>query len=570
MQDLVTLLTPRIRSIYNQSPISSSGNGIYKYLFIIMLGVIFWVGSLYVSLRVLRYFSQIEELGDILAWKLLSMIIVTIFSLLVFSNILNALSKLYLAKDLKLVHSMPVDGYRIFIARWIECTLDSSWMVILYTLPVFVAYGWVYRTGIFFHLTTILSLLSLAIGASSLGSLLVMAAVVVVPASRIRTLFVFLGLSLFILLYLAFRILRPERLVDPEVFSATLFYFKSMSTPSSPFLPSTWCYDALTSALKGENLVAAFHMVIALSFNMFMGFIMVLVADVIYFKGVSRAQTSAARLFGAVRFNFPLIWRLPGPVRALVEKEVKTFFRDQTQWSQLFLIGALICIYIYNFKVLPLERSPIQTIYLQNILSFLNMGLAFFVLTAITGRFAFPAISMEGEAIWLIRSSPIDLKFFIWIKYIIYLVPLMVLTFILIIGTNILLNVVPFMMGLSCINTLFMVPAILSLGIGLGAAFPSFKSENPAQTITSYGGLLFMILSAIFIGSVILLQAGPVYMILSSQFKSRPLTYFDMTWIVCSFAGALLISLLTTVLAMKFGEKRLKETLFDIKKSSTK
>lgn len=125
-----------------------------------------------------------------------------------------------------------------------------------------------------------------------------MAAVVVVPASRIRTLFVFLGLSLFILLYLAFRILRPERLVDPEVFSATLFYFKSMSTPSSPFLPSTWCYDALTSALKGENLVAAFHMVIALSFNMFMGFIMVLVADVIYFKGVSRAQTSAARLFG--------------------------------------------------------------------------------------------------------------------------------------------------------------------------------------------------------------------------------------------------------------------------------
>jgi len=566
IHDILTLLNPRFRSIYNQSPVFSRGGGTYKYLFIVILGVIFWAGSLYLSLRVLRYFSQIEELGDILAWKLLSMIIVTIFSLLVFSNILNALSKLYLAKDLKLVHSMPVEGYRIFFARFMESTFDSSWMVILYTLPVFVAYGWVYKAGIFFHMTTFLSLILLAVGAAGVASMLVMAAVVVVPASRIRTLFLFLGLSLFILLYIAFRILRPERLVDPEVFSATLFYFKSMSTPSSPFLPTTWCYDALISALKGENLVTSFHLALAFSFVLITVYVILLMADLIYFNGVSRAQTSAARLFGAVRFNFPLTWRLSGPVRALVEKELKTFFRDQTQWSQLFLIGALICIYIYNFKVLPLERSPIQTIYLQNILSFLNMGLAFFVLIAVTGRFAFPAISMEGEAIWLIRSGPIELKFFIWIKYLIYLIPLMVLTLILIVGTNILLKVVPFMMGLSCINTLFIVPGVLSLGIGLGAAFPSFKSENPAQTVTSYGGLLFMILSAIFIGAVILLQAGPVYMILSSQFKSRPLTLFDMTWIACSFTGALLICLLITVLPMKFGEKRLKESLFDIKR----
>ena len=65
------------------------------------------------------------------------MVIITIFSLLIFSSILNALSKLYLSRDLKLVHAMPVEGYTgIFhgkVGR--KPRVDSSWMVILYTLP---------------------------------------------------------------------------------------------------------------------------------------------------------------------------------------------------------------------------------------------------------------------------------------------------------------------------------------------------------------------------------------------------------------------------------------------------
>ena len=43
-----------------------------------------------------------------------------------------------------------------------------------------------------------------------------------VPANRIRNIFIFLGLTLFIILFIAFRLLRPERLVNPEVFSTVL------------------------------------------------------------------------------------------------------------------------------------------------------------------------------------------------------------------------------------------------------------------------------------------------------------------------------------------------------------
>jgi ABC-2 type transport system permease protein len=54
------------------------------------------------SSRVLSYFRSTEIIGDILAKYLLSMLLITFFSLLVFSNIITSLSNLYLSADLEL------------------------------------------------------------------------------------------------------------------------------------------------------------------------------------------------------------------------------------------------------------------------------------------------------------------------------------------------------------------------------------------------------------------------------------------------------------------------------------
>ena len=115
---------------------------------------------------------------------------------------------------------------------------------------------------------------------------------------------------------------------------------------------------------------------------------------------------------------------LPGPARAFAVKEIKVFFRDQTQWPQIFLILALIVRYLYNFSVLPLDKSPLKTIYLQNVIAFLNMGLAAFVLTAVAARFVFPSVSLQGESFWIVRAAPISIRSFLCIKYFVYYVHL--------------------------------------------------------------------------------------------------------------------------------------------------
>jgi ABC-2 type transport system permease protein len=562
MNDILTLLKPRIWPLANFHVRQRVRRRSYlKLFFLATIGVLFWWAIFAVSLRVLHYFRGIEEIGDILGYKLLSMILLVSFALLIFSSILTSLSKLYLSRDLQLVHSMPVSSYKIFISRWIDSTIESAWMVVIFTLPIFLSYGMVYGSGMYYYASTLIALVPLIVNASAISTMMVMLAVMAIPASRLKSIFIFLGILFFVVLYLVIRLSRPELLVDPEVFDTVLVYITSLQTPSSPFLPTTWAYDSIRSGLSGTFGSGLFHTALAWSFAGTIVFVLIVAANALYFKGFSKTQTASSRFFKSRLtdgwyFNF-----LPGPVRSFTVKEIKTFLRDQTQWSQLFLIAALVVIYVYNFKVLPLDKSPIKTVYLQNLLSFLNMGLALFVLTAVSARFAYPAVSLEREAFWLVKSSPLSLRSFLWIKFFIYYLPLLILTEILIITTNILLQVSPFMMSLSTITVFFLVPGIVAMGIGLGAAYPDFKAENPTQTVTSFGGLVFMILCAAYIGAVIAIEAGPVYNIFMAEIRGKTLTLATWFWIIGSFMVTFVGSLLAIALPMRFGETRLSKLL---------
>lgn len=558
MKTLFILLKPRLLGTVSRMSPRRSGSNPLQGLLLLSLGIGFWGGGFLVSRRVLTYFKGIEDIGTLLAAKLLSMVLVTLFALLFFSAILQSLTKLYLSKDLPLVHAFPVPAWKVFLARWFETVFDSSWMAIAFSLPFLAAYGAVFKApfGYYWVLCGVLAGLSVAAGAIS--ALLVLVAVMVIPANRMKNIFIFLGILLFIGVYVSVRMLKPEQLVDPEVFDTVMVYVASLDTPESPLLPTTWGLDALMAAIGDRSTGGApVHLGLLWSFAGFWVCVMLFAAGRFYVRGVSRAQTAGRRFVTAApRIGRPLV-PLPGDVRALFGKEIKSFLRDQAQWSQLFLIGALILIYVYNFKVLPLEKSPIQTVYLQNLLGFLNMGLALFVLTAVTARFAFPAVSGEREAFWVVQSAPITLRRFLWVKFFFYVVPLLVLTQTLVVVTNLLLEVSPFMMWLSVGSVMAMVPGVVALGVGLGAAFPDFKAENPTQTVTGYGGVLYMILCAGFIVSVIVLEAGPVYAIFMADLKGRALSTGQQVWSVVSFCLCGVLCLLAFVLPMTFGARRL-------------
>src|SRR5205807_5440085 len=150
MDAIFVLLSPLWLSWKND--FRRGGNQWGRRLFLLGLALAFWFGTFFVIRRVLLYFQSVYDLGPSLAYQLLLIILLTFLSMLLFSNLITALSTFFLARDLDLVLSTPVSTDSFYYSRLITTTLNSSWMVLFFSLPIFAAYGTVFGSGILFYL----------------------------------------------------------------------------------------------------------------------------------------------------------------------------------------------------------------------------------------------------------------------------------------------------------------------------------------------------------------------------------------------------------------------------------
>jgi ABC-2 type transport system permease protein len=235
-----------------------------------------------------------------------------------------------------------------------------------------------------------------------------------------------------------------------------------------------------------------------------------------------------------------------------VAKEVKVFFRDTTQWSQLILLGVLVAVYVYNITVLPLYTGEQVSFLLINIVSFLNLGLAGFVVAAIAARFVFPAMSIEGRMMWLLRSSPLDVSELFWSKYWVGTIPLLAIAIPLILITNVVLDASPFILTLTTLTMVGVTFALTALALGFGALYPNYETENVAEIPTSFGGLLFMMCAVSYLAGVVILEGWPVFLYLNSRFQGGEAVVSTMP-VAIGVTGAALLTLLAVWAPLRAG-----------------
>lgn len=559
---LATILAPKWRTVRARLRQDRATGSRGKLVLLATVGLVFWLVVFGVLYRMLAYFRGVEEIGPLLAGKLLGLALLSFLSILLLSNVVTALSSFFLAKDLELLVAAPVDWLDLYLAKLGETLVHSSWMVALMAVPIFAAYGIVYDGGWLFPLVVLAVFVPLLVLPAVIGSATTLILVNVFPARRTRDLLSVITIAAAGILVLMFRLIRPEQLARPEGFRNLLDFITVLRAPTSPFLPSEWATGSVMGYLVGPW--DPLHLVLLWSTA---GAFVVIGAALhaqLYPTGFTKAQEGAERF---VRGWFwqaalaPVARFLTVAKREFIVKDIKLFFRDATQWSQLILLAVLVVIYLFNIRALPLFTGEQIPFFFVSLVSFLNLGLAGFVLAAIAARFVFPAVSLEGRQMWLLRSSPLDLRALLWSKYWTGTVPLLVLALIITVFTNVLLRATPFMMAVSIGTIVLLTLAIAALALGFGALYPQFDTENAAQIPTSFGGLVFMMTTVALLAVVIVLEASPVYAYLQATRNDEVVRIFTPRFLL-PFAAVVLVCGIATALPLRIGLRRMEEFEF--------
>ncbi|HSG82314.1 MAG TPA: hypothetical protein VLC48_08695 [Gemmatimonadota bacterium] len=533
----------------------SAGSG--KVLPVLTVGAIFWFAAYGILFRILRYFQSVEDIGDLLAAKLLGLILLTFLSVLLLSNVITALSTFFLSRDLELLMSSPTEAAQVYLTKLIETVVHSSWMVALICVPILVAYGRVYGNGLQLLLVSVLSLAPFFLIISAVGSAITLLLVSIFPARRAKDIFGVITVAAAAGVVLLIRLLRPESLAKPEGFRNLGEFMALLRGPTSPWLPSEWASEAMMGVLQAS--FDSFTLVLLWSTALAAIVLGTVVHQHFYPSAFNRSQEGAQKHTAGHRFGLSvrfLFGRLGVSRSELMLKDIRVFFRDTTQWSQLILLAVLVVVYIYNIRALPLRTEGV-TNFFANIISFVNIGLAGFVLSAIAARFVLPGVSLEGPTLWLLRSSPLRARDLLWSKYWVGTVPLLAMSFVLTLGTNLLLKVGPGMMALSLATTAAITFALSALALAFGTIFPQFESENMAQIPTSLGGLLFMMSAIALVGVVLVLESWPVLTMVRHRFLGIPISTQTLGMAVAGGLTALVICVLATVIPLKVALQRI-------------
>jgi len=478
--------------------------GLQEYIILLLffsLGVGFLAFEFYMSYLLIGKIAHHPNLGDlayVLIDKLLNMLFLTFGGLLAYSTMVAAISSLYLSPDIDLLLSFPIKTSSLLAYRYFRVAVITSYMLILFGSPILISHGLVREASWPYYPAVVLLMALFALLPCALGFFAAVLFMLAFSPRRAQQALTGVGLVLVVGLVLMIRLMRPEQLVDPIGAAVLTNYLTTLKVPAPAWLPATWAARFTEASCSGEWRVSAGYAAALLATGSAAVWFAVRLSVPLFFIGRSGSRRDS--LGAGTRTRTLTIGRSYQAWR----KDLILLLRDSTQWSQFLILSALVIVYVYNFKQLPYALYQYTSM-----MSYVSVGATGLILAAVAARFAYPALSLEGPALWLLLHSPLNWRNFLLKKFLFHLAPSLLLGQLLIVFSNRVLSAGSQLRLTGCWSVALLAVGLNGLAVGLGVRYPKFRFRNPAEIPVGYGGMMFMILAVFFIFAVLIVASLP-------------------------------------------------------------
>lgn len=202
--------------------------------------------------------------------------------------------------------------------------------------------------------------------------------------------------------------------------------------------------------------------------------------------------------------------------------------RDLRNMSQL--VTPLIFGILYGFLLIrsggepPAGRGEAPDAFmaaLGGLMAYGNVAIALFVSWSMLSRLALMGFSQEGRQYWLLKAAPISPNRLLAAKYLVAVLPTLVLGGVFLLGISLLQRMSGFGLLFSFLVLVLVVLGLAGLSLAFGVLSANFNWEDPRRIsqggmgcLGSLAGALFLLLSlALFFGPMLLagmLGASPI------------------------------------------------------------
>ena len=524
----------------------------------------FAVAVFFLSRTITAYLLQQYHIGQFLFHRFLSMVLYVFFITVNLGNMIVSFATLYKSEEVSFLMAMPISHAKVFLIKFIDNFFYSSSTLTLVGLAVLLGYGSVFDLPWYFYFFTIfLVIIPFMLIAGILAVMALMMLIKIAARIGVRWLLGIITAGYLTAVYAYFKITNPMQLAHEVMkhYPDVNEYFGYLDPPLVQYLPNHWVTEFLYWSVNGDYARAIPYF--TLLFLTTVGLIILagLMAHRYYYKSwlaASDARAMQASKGRGMRLKFMEFgtptWLKP-QVQALFKRDFWLFFREPSQWLHLMLMLLLMVIFVLSVSTLELKLTQPFMQAVSFLVIFMFDG---FLVASITLRFVFPAVSLESESFWAVRSSPLSMKRLYWHKFLFAFAVVFMSAEILSVVSIWIVRGDPLLVWVGAISTGFLVLALTALNMGAGTYFATFKEKNPIRVASSQGASLTFLASMVFLALVASVLLFPLHI------------YFDLliregvahkSWSYVPIAAIAIFSTLIFIVSSKVGLKSIRRDL---------